>query len=430
MFSLLANFDWRVGAQSTRCTTVSAGMAWSFEQTFMSKTKQQENHRLLRTDNVFLFPDMKNLITEKLKVHFDMRRKHIHYNFMFVMYFHGQFLKPPEIVCMTRNCSHSAFELGVHRTKRFHLRVKYLSPRHPVHIRTVAVEHPPGIEVSTFRPVELPSTAALHREFTLKSHSLMSSSIYHIDCSMSDTQISEWSGLDRILVNKTCQDKLIRNTTLLHPDSMSYILQMPYPDHEKTNLWTLELTFKGVKDKTKRYGSVVLISNPRRKFCNALSELNELTLQVEPCAVSKTKVILGAEILEDGNHFRLGLQKFENSMVFIEPHNSTKLVHNTTIVYKWMSEMTSRNKRSLEGYTMLKYQHARHSWIAAARRCQTSGMTLPHFETETSMKEFVSNVLNQHTLPVYAVFVGLFYKVSTFARTFFIQFIFFGNENP
>ena len=48
----------------------------------------------------------------------------------------------------------------------------------------------------------------------------------------------------------------------------------------------------------------------------------------------------------------------------------------------------------------------------ALEKCKQFNMTLPHLESAKSTREFVAYIMDQYTLPMYAIFVGLVKKVK------------------
>ena len=83
-------------------------------------------------------------------------------------------------------------------------------------------------------------------------YALLSSIIYHINCSKSSNEIVIWSGLSTNMTRNICLEesmKDLKNKTwksiVLRNNINKYTLQPPNSENKHSHLWKLEVSFNG-----------------------------------------------------------------------------------------------------------------------------------------------------------------------------------------
>ena len=163
------------------------------------------------------------------------------------------------------------------------------------------------------------------------------------------------------------------------------------------------------------YGNLVFWSNPS-KMCRQKRGIpyHLIFHSVPPCSTVITTVNLNTKLLNERKEFEIGFTKFKNATILFYPHNSIKLMSNiSSLVYTWISNGNIKNQTETfkTRYKLINFAELNYSWTMAADKCKEFGMTLPHLENEKTTREFVSYILNEYALLIYALFVGLVRKV-------------------
>lgn len=355
---------------------------------------QRPNHRIYRIDTV-VTPDH----TDLTKLELDLIKK----GKKLCPYYNSRNVKNAVPVCKTSKC-HQNNKYTTIQAKYYKLKI--ISPvssyQKQALIETEVIEYARG----------MPSSRMENSYFSYSENFMMSSTIYHIDCSNSPEKTAEWSHLNLKLIDEICSMRSDNIAKLLSPGISEYYLQPPYGDNNYSNPWTLQISFQESLENVDNCGFLAFISH-LTGICNMRSVdffhqvFIDKTFQ---CPILKAVSYLDSKTMKNRSVFELGFQKFDIPNIIYYVNVSS----NRTLLYKWEPNSNIKNNNYTnfrETLKLLQYVDSKYSWVMAAAKCKEYNMTLPHFESERSTKKFVSYILNEFTLPTYSLFIALIYKV-------------------
>ena len=260
------------------------------------------------------------------------------------------------------------------------------------------------------------------------SKSWVSSTIYHLNCSKSVVENSDWSNLATSTISTICKSE----TGDHFPDSnknISYIeppkgLLDDYWGHQYLSVWTLKLFIeKSEQFKGDQFGHVVFSTNIDRlcdtdKIKEAKRHHRSNPLDVSSnvsCAVLKSETVLHVKTNRGVNFFELWYKFCDDTSLFFRPssfvNNGTRTKKKfITFQYSWFLNKEMDNWQ--QNITMYYFPSEMFSWKIAMERCLQDNRTLPHFKDKISALDFTMMILNKFDYPTFATFIGLISKVK------------------
>ena len=395
-------------------------------QRFTDRVDPLPNHKLHRTDHIYLYPYIRDQIYLKLletcnNMIFNNNVLKISLFKVSLSYYHGIFLSAPKEICYGLKCYLQKSTVKSFHTSSYHLKVDYPSNAfQPLYINTEVVTHPTEQDMRFF------SFEAHNSHFfssLSESFSWLSSTIFHINCLKYVQDTIDWSGLSLNLMKQICENKNYQSSENNTWKSMKqsyggsfYVMHSPVNDTILSNLWTLKISFKdSMTGNISNYGILAFSSNPLQNICNQnLGEKHDATVKFFKitCSTLETTVNLNTKLLNKQKEFEVGLQKFEDPKVKFYP--DMKLIFDEIkLLCIWNQEKIMRvdDVYFKSKFKLLKFAGMKYSWMMAAEKCQEYGITLPHLQNKRKTREFILFILNEYALPIYALFVGLVTKV-------------------
>lgn len=380
------------------------------------------NHKLLREDQVFLYPGIYAKIYFDTNKSFQLLKKlKRHYNALVFTYYYGRLLSSSyEQTCnQSHDCQFKM--LNISRTNNGHLQVHFPGALKFQYIVTRVVE----------QPVEIDSVSSSFSAFTFKritEYSWTSSTTYHINCTSHYSDTANWSHLTLNLIKETCMNESEEKSAQLLPNKLSYILRPPGTDTtfgQSSHLWSLFLSVEGLEKvslKNADLGQIVSTTYPVSKNCNKtkmIPKSNELAIHIlyqsTKCVSIKTIANLSTSLLSTENQIEIGLQLFDDVEInFNLKANLTQYTDILQLIYKWKAPEFDSSKESLyhENYKILRYNSTHHSWTMAEDECSQQNMTLPYLENKKETISLIHFLLEFSILPFHLIFVGLIRKVT------------------
>ncbi len=392
---------------------------------FTNKIAQQHSHRLYRKDIAFF--QHPYLDIDYFESELFMNEKTL------CPFYNSRYVRSKVPACETAKCSfekekYSVVQARDHKLKMFSSATDSF---HQTLIETEVIEYPSGTDSSFTNAIV--SFYPFRHKLHITEVSMISSSIYHINCSKTNKQIADWSGLKKSLIDEICRSE--ETKVILLPKNLKYQLQPPYPDNKHSNLWSLTISISRCFAKADNYGCLAFYSHIANRLWNRakLKKLkSNLFVYWHGKIPQQTALLVQTKLHSRQNVFELGFQKFEAPRIMYHANVSlSPQVSTCELAYLWTpcsvtgEEYVYLFQRKLQ---LLQFAEIKHSWVMAVTKCKEYGMTLPHFKSEKFMRQFVSYILNKFTLPIYALFVGMLYKVrdriTCLSLLFFIFFLF------
>ena len=323
---------------------------WSYNR-FTTRTIALKGFRLYRQDKAFLYPSTADRMYAKL-VQMSQRTRNAKlynaYDHLIISYYHGRLVSNLMMHCV--ECDEQKRKIRTKRQKNYHLRIDFPRTSQSMYVVSDGVEYPQGyrsnisedFKDSTLNFDYQPGDP-MDDPFIEDSHSWLSSTVYHINCSKTPREISHWTRLDNDVIKEACRPENEKKLTGV--DAETIILQPPITSISVSSfapsvLWTLTLCLKteGVPENF-RLGHILFSTRPFQE-CDEdkIDKINSRTeyLSQHPgqfhslwttikCAVLKTETILTTTSSHGSHIFEIGYRIFENTQLLFQP--SLKLIH-------------------------------------------------------------------------------------------------------
>ena len=294
-----------------------------------------------------------------------------------IYYYQGGLFSLPAQICTGNMCYLQKDKVKASCDDNFNVKITFPRPVQGIHVQIDGVSYPTGKDVDE----RLFSTFTNLNDMD-DSKSWLSSTIYHINCSMSVEEITHWTRLPAQTILRVCVRysrkhvvDLRRSMKLRPPNQMA-------TSSRQTHLRMLEVSIHGLENFTEyihECGILVFQSNPTHRMCTKMKQQKyqrTLTMwsAIKTCATLRTTVPILASHLTQNGGFRMGYQVFQGTQ--IKFHQTVKLYsliqrNNLTahLFYKWRSLEYSKSNWNHYDKTLrvLNFTSEEHSWLSAAQ---------------------------------------------------------------
>ena len=389
------------------------------------------NHRLYREENVFLYPSFDYIKLTRLSKGIINLILPNRYNNLKMSYYHGKLLSKLTVHCV--RCDKQRSEIEVKRNKYYNMEINFPTVSEAMLVTSKAIEYAQGLifryNVSAsfdFHPEPYGRSVNPYKEdrIWIDSKSWVSSTIYHINCSKSVVENSNWSNLATSTISNICELKTKDNFS---SGSRNYLeppkglVRFLWSHFSVPSVRTLLLHIeKSNPFKGDQFGHIVFQTNIDRLCDHRSIEEAKSRHQHSPhegfnvsCAVLRSETVLHVKTEKGVNVFQLWYKFFEDSSLFFRPklfmNNGTRTNEEfIKLKYKWF-----RNNKidNWQENNRIYDPHTKFSWKMAAERCQQDNKILPYFQNRKSALEFAMRILNYVDYPTFATFAGLISKV-------------------
>lgn len=374
---------------------------------------QHENHRLYRKDTYYRHD--KSTSTYKIESYKLNKRLAL------CPYYRGRYVTSDMSFCEKPICISKNKSMSLIQARDYKLKIiSVISFYRHTKVEAEVVEYPSGTGFGFINE----EWALQFEQFIFKS--FMTSTFYHINCSQTIEKIARWSNLNLTLIKEICLNE--KTEVLLKNNVLEYQLLPPYPANEHSNIWKLVIFFSQCSQNVDNYGSIVFKTQDPKRLCdrNKIMKIQHLLLvkfeKIPQCSTRKIYTHLNSKLVNSTGKLELGFQIFDASIITYYPNISLEFnINICKLHYKWIKDekvKDSNFRKFKKTLKLLKYFDKQFSWQMAAATCKENKMTLPHFSTERIMKQFVSYILNEFSLPTYLVFIGLSFQVKNTLTVF------------
>ena len=211
------------------------------------------NHRLYREDKAFLYPSLEYELNQLSKRSGNLILPN-RYDKLKMSYYHGKLLSNLTVHCA--RCDTERDEIQVNRNKYYNLEINFPRVSEAMLVTSKAIEYAQGeyflynvTPSFDFDPEHYGKSGNPYIDrIWFDSKSWVSSTIYHINCSKSLVDNSNWSNLPTSTISRICKLD-IRGHFVSSNKNINYLeppigLKDDYWGHRYPSVWTLKLSIE------------------------------------------------------------------------------------------------------------------------------------------------------------------------------------------